>query len=173
MDNVFCGIDFGTSNSCVALSSGDRVEVLPIDPLNDPATCLPSLLYLSAEGERIVGRSAANAFIDRNVDREVVLKQVDLGITIEGYVGAEPDKSEGYRPREDGYNAPESVRARATIEVTSPAWPICGTSRTCSTACASTETASAPACRIGCCPAAATMRRRAAPTAHRGGLGRR
>ncbi len=120
MTKLACGIDFGTSNSSVAVVDGEDVRVLDIDHLNDSPKSLPSLLYISSGGETIVGRAAANAFIDRNVDREVVLQQVDLGIDIEGYVASEPDKADGYRPREDGDTLREAVRARATVEVNSP-----------------------------------------------------
>jgi len=115
-----CGIDFGTSNSSAAISDGQQVRVLPLDPLNDNLTSLPSLLYITSEGEAKVGRSAALAFIERNIDREILLREVDLGINIEGYVGAEPDKSESYNPSLVDPEVREAVRVRATMEVNSP-----------------------------------------------------
>ena len=120
MASLFCGLDFGTTNSSVALSDGRHVRVLELDRLNDNPYALPSLLYISREGEQLVGREAANAFIERNVDREVLLKQVDLGVSVDAYVASEPDKSEGYRPREEICDTREAVRARATVEVNSP-----------------------------------------------------
>ncbi|MBN2307389.1 MAG: Hsp70 family protein, partial [Candidatus Hydrogenedentes bacterium] len=120
MDNVFCGLDFGTTNSSVALSDGERVRVLALDAANDHPSSLPSLVYISRDGEQIVGRAAANAFIERNVDREVVSRLVDLGIDIEGYVASEPDKSEAYQPQEDMFERREAVRARALVEVNAP-----------------------------------------------------
>lgn len=120
MSDCYCGVDFGTSNSSVALFDGSQVRVLELDEVNDSPTSLPSLLYITNEGKPIIGRSAANAFIERNVNREVILKQVDLGIEIEGYVGSEPDKSEGYRPGAVDPNVREAVRAKAIVEVNSP-----------------------------------------------------
>lgn len=120
MSQLFCGIDFGTTNSSAAVSDGAQVRVLPLDPHNDNPMSLPSLLYITDEGHTIVGRRAANAFIERNVDREVLLKQVDLGIDIEGYVAAEPDKSEAYRPGTADPNVREAVRAHAMVEVNAP-----------------------------------------------------
>ncbi len=117
---MYCGVDFGTTNSSVALSNGSGVQVLPLDAANDSPASLPSLLYITDQGETIVGRAAAQAFIERNVDREVLLKQVDLGIDIEGYVASEPDKSESYRPTGEVSNVREAVRARAIVEVNSP-----------------------------------------------------
>jgi hypothetical chaperone protein len=121
MHDYFCGVDFGTSNSSVALAGPDGVRVLPLDAANFSPASLPSLLYIASDGERIIGRSAANAFIDRNVDREVILQKVDLGISIEEYVGSEPDKSATYRPPEDTLSvASEATRAHALVEVNSP-----------------------------------------------------
>lgn len=102
------------------MARNGRVQVLELDPLNDSRTSLPSLLYISREGEHIVGRGAANAYIERNIDREVILKRVDLGVSIEAYVPSEPDKSESYRPREDNADVREGVRARAMVEVNAP-----------------------------------------------------
>jgi len=116
----YCGVDFGTSNTSVAVSDGERVQVLPLDPTNDSPTSLPSLLYITSDGDSIVGRNAANAFIERNVDREILLKQVDLGVNIEAYVASEPDKSESYNPTHGDPNVREAVRARAMVEVNSP-----------------------------------------------------
>ena len=74
---------------------------------------------MSIRGDRN-GRAAANAFIERNVNREVILKQIDLGVNIQGYVASEPDKNEGYRPSLDMPAGEEAVRVRATVEVNSP-----------------------------------------------------
>lgn len=120
MSKLYCGVDFGTTNSSVAVSDGTRSRVLALDGLNDSPTSLPSLVYITREGEAIVGRAAANAFIERNVDREVLLKQVDLGASIEAYVGGELDKEDGYRPPSPEQNIREAVRAHATVEVNAP-----------------------------------------------------
>lgn len=120
MSKLYCGVDFGTSNTSVAVSDGQKAEVLSLDPHNDSPTSLPSLLYITRDGDSIVGRAAANAFIERNVDREVILRQVDLGVDIEAYVASEPDKSEAYNPTHGDPNVREAVRARAMVEVNSP-----------------------------------------------------
>ena len=65
MNKLFCGVDFGTTNSSVALSDGERVQVLSLDEHNDTPSSLPSLLYITKDGESIVGRAAANAFIEQ------------------------------------------------------------------------------------------------------------
>ena len=118
---MYCGIDFGTTNSSAALSNGNHVEVAELDPANDSTTSLPSLLYVQSDGVRLVGRSAAEAYISRHVGRQVKLEQVDLGLDIQGYVGAEPDKSEAYKPPDDPrMTVQQAVRAKATVEVDSP-----------------------------------------------------
>ncbi len=120
MSKKYVGIDFGTSNSSVALADDDGVHVLELDPTNDSPMSLPSLLYIAREGETIVGRKAANTFIERNVDREVVVKQVNLGVSIEAYVGGEGDNSYGAIPQKDPTSTREAVTARAMVEVNSP-----------------------------------------------------
>ncbi len=120
MPKLSCGIDFGTTNSSVAVSDGTATRVLDIDPENDSPSSLPSLLYIARDGERIVGRAAANTFIERNVDREVIVRHIDLGVYIEGYVGGEGDNTYGTVPRKDGIDVPEAVTARALVEVNSP-----------------------------------------------------
>ncbi|MBN4046832.1 Hsp70 family protein [bacterium AH-315-P07] len=120
MSDIFCGIDFGTTNSSVAISDGNNIRVLELDPENTNPTSLPSLLYISKDGEQIVGRRAANTFIERNVDREVIVKQVELGIHIQGYVGGEGDNEYGQIQRKDSFDFTEAVTAKAMIEVNSP-----------------------------------------------------
>jgi hypothetical chaperone protein len=120
LECISCGVDFGTTNSSIAVACDGRIRVLPLDAANDNVESLPSLVYITREGGTIVGRRAADAFIDRNVDREVVLKQVDLGMSIEAYVASEPDKSETYRPGVIDPERREATRARAVVEVNSP-----------------------------------------------------
>jgi hypothetical chaperone protein len=57
-----CGIDFGTSNSSVAIAYADRVEVLPIGPGGSSKT-LPSFVYLHRGGRRTAGDEAVKTFL--------------------------------------------------------------------------------------------------------------
>lgn len=103
------------------MANGRQVHILELDPANDSPTSLPSLLYIASDGERIVGRKAAHAFIERNVGREVLLQKVDLGIAIDGYVAGEGDNDSGNVPRKDvPSDVREAVRAHALVEVNSP-----------------------------------------------------
>jgi hypothetical chaperone protein len=54
-----CGIDFGTSNSAIALAWHDRVEVVRAEP---SLPVLPSIVYLHRKGERRAGREAIDRF---------------------------------------------------------------------------------------------------------------
>ena len=53
------GIDFGTSNSAVALAYADRVEVLPIGA----SRVLPSFVYLHRSGRRLAGAEGVKTFL--------------------------------------------------------------------------------------------------------------
>ena len=55
------GIDFGTSNSEIAVAYRDRVELL--DDLTDPG--VPSILYLDADGLNLVGEEAVQQHLLR------------------------------------------------------------------------------------------------------------
>jgi hypothetical chaperone protein len=54
---IGCGIDFGTSNSAVAVAYEDRVEVVRVDVGATPS--LPSVAFLHRDGERQAGAGAA------------------------------------------------------------------------------------------------------------------
>ena len=69
MANVFCGLDFGTTNSSIALCDGGRVAVLPADARNDSPESLPSLLYISREGDQCPKRTPTRMAYDDNALR--------------------------------------------------------------------------------------------------------
>ena len=56
------GIDFGTSNSAVAIAYADRVEVLPIGPAQSSRT-LPSFIYIHRSGTRLAGAEGVKTFL--------------------------------------------------------------------------------------------------------------
>ncbi|MEP7105049.1 MAG: Hsp70 family protein [Chloroflexota bacterium] len=59
MAAVGCGIDFGTSNSAIAVAWPDRVQVVAVEPA---APTLPSIVYLHREGDRRAGREAVDRY---------------------------------------------------------------------------------------------------------------
>jgi hypothetical chaperone protein len=65
---VGCGIDYGSSNSAVALAYGDGVEVL--GEARDDALA-PSLLYLHRDGRRVAGARASELFFRTGHERTI------------------------------------------------------------------------------------------------------
>ena len=59
---VAYGIDFGTTNSSIAIASADSVSVLPI-PGGSVATCLPSIIYLHRNGNKGAGMDAVEQYL--------------------------------------------------------------------------------------------------------------
>ena len=58
------GLDFGTSNSALAMSEGARVRLLPIDPIGGDT--MPSVLYVRRDGSAHVGHPAIQSFLADN-----------------------------------------------------------------------------------------------------------
>ncbi len=64
------GIDFGTSNSGVAVSDGSRVRVLPIDPQNLVPEVVKTILYITRDGEALIGQEAVELYYRQNIGRQ-------------------------------------------------------------------------------------------------------
>ena len=58
------GLDFGTSNSALAMSEGTTVRLLPIDPIGGDT--MPSVLYVRRDGSAHVGHPAIQSFLADN-----------------------------------------------------------------------------------------------------------
>ena len=65
---VGCGIDYGSSNSAVALAFPDRVEVVG-EAAGDPLA--PSTLYLHRDGRRVAGARAPELFFRTGHERTI------------------------------------------------------------------------------------------------------
>jgi hypothetical chaperone protein len=65
------GLDFGTTNSSAAIYDGQRLRLLPLDPVSADATILRSTLFMTREGAAYIGREAINRFTEGNVGREI------------------------------------------------------------------------------------------------------
>jgi hypothetical chaperone protein len=59
----YCAIDFGTSNSAVAVPNGDlQIQLVPVE---GSALAMPTAVFYSAEdGSRLFGRAAVQAYVD-------------------------------------------------------------------------------------------------------------
>lgn len=63
------GIDFGTSNSGVAISNGERVKLLPLDQQNVQPEVVKSILYLTRTDQAYIGQEAVELYYRHNVNR--------------------------------------------------------------------------------------------------------
>ena len=64
------GIDFGTSNSGVAIYDGRQVRLLPIDRTNIIPEVVKSILYITREQECFIGQEAIELYYRHNVNRQ-------------------------------------------------------------------------------------------------------
>jgi hypothetical chaperone protein len=85
------GLDFGTSNSAVAMSDGAGVRLLPIDPIGGDT--LPSVLYVRRDGTAQIGHPAIRSFLADNHDRGPVKREYkQLGVRM---VSSNPRQADG------------------------------------------------------------------------------
>jgi hypothetical chaperone protein len=56
------GIDFGTTNSSIAVAYRDRIEVVPVET-GEIEEILPSIIYLNRDGNRAAGQEAVEQFL--------------------------------------------------------------------------------------------------------------
>ena len=93
---LHCGIDFGTTNSSLAISHSGSPTVIPIDRLNSNPGILRSLIYLNPSQQQAVGFDAINHYLtDLRTLPSVPLRQELTGRMIKtfgpsGYSGAGP-----------------------------------------------------------------------------------
>lgn len=63
------GLDFGTSNSGVALHDSDGVRLLPIDPENPIPEVVKTILYVTRDHRTYIGQEAIELYYQHNVNR--------------------------------------------------------------------------------------------------------
>jgi len=64
------GIDFGTSNSGVAVYDGQRVQLLPVDPKNVLPEVIKTVLYITKDYHTYLGQEAVENYYRDNVNRQ-------------------------------------------------------------------------------------------------------
>ena len=64
------GIDFGTSNSGVAIYDGQGVKLLPLDPKNVLPEVVKSVLYITRDYRSSIGQDAVETYYRDNVNRQ-------------------------------------------------------------------------------------------------------
>jgi hypothetical chaperone protein len=85
--SVKVGLDFGTSNSGVAVYDGSRVRLLPVDPKNVLPEVIKTVLYVTREYRAMIGQEAVEAYYRDNIDRQRRFVKQWVGEI--DYVGAE------------------------------------------------------------------------------------
>jgi hypothetical chaperone protein len=68
--SVKVGIDFGTSNSGVAVYNGQRVQLLPVDPRNVIPEVIKTVLYITKDYRSMIGQEAVESYYRDNVNRQ-------------------------------------------------------------------------------------------------------
>jgi hypothetical chaperone protein len=68
--SVKVGLDFGTSNSGVALYDRTGVRLLPVDPKNVLPEVIKTVLYVTREYRTMIGQEAVEAYYRDNIDRQ-------------------------------------------------------------------------------------------------------
>jgi hypothetical chaperone protein len=63
------GMDFGTTNSGIAVYDGQRLNVLKLDPVTS-GNVMRSVIYLTREHQLHVGQEAIHLYNEQNIDRE-------------------------------------------------------------------------------------------------------
>ena len=76
---MIVGMDFGTTNSGMAVYDGRELRRLPLDPSNENARILRTALYITNEQNVFVGREAIDRYFEHNVGRPVKLEKVWVG----------------------------------------------------------------------------------------------
>ena len=64
------GIDFGTSNSGVAVYRGNQVQLLPIDNRNLVPEVVKTILYITSDHRYFIGQEAVELYYKQNINRQ-------------------------------------------------------------------------------------------------------
>jgi hypothetical chaperone protein len=67
--SIKVGIDFGTSNSGVAVYDGQHVKLLPVDPKNVLPEVIKTVLYITKDYRTSIGQEAVENYYRDNVNR--------------------------------------------------------------------------------------------------------
>jgi hypothetical chaperone protein len=69
MSALRVGIDFGTSNSGVAVFDGRQVRALPLDPGNIAPEVVKTILYITRDDKAHIGQGAIDLYYKNNINR--------------------------------------------------------------------------------------------------------
>ncbi|HEY5903003.1 MAG TPA: Hsp70 family protein [Anaerolineales bacterium] len=88
MDEIY-GLDFGTSNSSIAVQQHGYVRALPVDPSAANPAVVSSVLFIDQAGGSFIGSEAVRLFVEKNTGRKIVRKRVSSGKLIDTVFGTE------------------------------------------------------------------------------------
>jgi hypothetical chaperone protein len=83
------GLDFGTSNSSIAIDDRGYIRVLPIDAGSPNPAVASSVLFMDSHGGSFFGSEAIKLFIEKNTGRQIVRRRVTSGKLIDTAYGKE------------------------------------------------------------------------------------
>ncbi|KAA3657054.1 MAG: hypothetical protein DWQ04_29245 [Chloroflexi bacterium] len=76
---MIAGMDFGTTNSGMAVYDGRSVTLLPLDPANANPRVARTAIYITTDQAVYIGRDAINRYFEHNVGRAVKMRKVWVG----------------------------------------------------------------------------------------------
>jgi hypothetical chaperone protein len=76
---MIVGMDFGTTNSGMAIYDGQKVQILPLDPSSPNPRVLRTALYITTEQAVHIGREAVDRYYEQNIGRVVKTRKVWIG----------------------------------------------------------------------------------------------
>lgn len=76
---MIVGMDFGTTNSGMAVYDGRQVQVLSIDPSNTNPKVIRTALYVTNDQQTFIGRAAVDRYFEHNLGRPVRMERVWVG----------------------------------------------------------------------------------------------
>ncbi len=74
------GLDFGTTNSTLAVYDGSTVSYIRIDNAGENRFVMPTANYMSREFTATIGTDALYLYLELNQGRQVFLEEVSLGV---------------------------------------------------------------------------------------------
>ena len=76
---MIVGMDFGTTNSGMAVFDGQSLQVLPLDPESPNPRVLRTALYLTNSQNVIIGQQALSQYFEHNLNRPVKMERIWIG----------------------------------------------------------------------------------------------
>lgn len=91
------GIDFGTTNTSVAVYDGAKKMVIPLDPYSASPEILRSVIYVTTEGKFLFGQQAVTRYNQDVANQEAAYKKtIHTGNYIK--ITSEASPTSGYKP---------------------------------------------------------------------------